>query len=129
MTQPIVFISHFMIKVGRAEALRELHRMNTARLEADKPRTLTFLAFADDAGERISFVHVFADAESMDAHTQGVDERAREALECLEPLGWEIYGRPSDAAIEMMRGFSVRTGAPVRIDPEFVGGFLRLQPA
>ena len=62
------------------------------------PRTAVFLSFLDEEGSEVSFVHVFADSEAMDLHIEGADERARAAYEAIEPLGWEVYGTPSDAA-------------------------------
>lgn len=126
MSQPIVFISHFRIKEGKGDAWKDLSRQAAAALEAGKPRTVGFLQYLDERGTGLSIVHVFPDAESMDLHVEGAEERAQAAYELVEPAGWEIYGRPSDEALEMMRRSAEAAGVPLRIHPEHLGGFLRL---
>lgn len=129
MSEPVVFISHFGIKEGTLEDLRRLSEEVIESLRQDKPRTVLFLAYLDDEGTQVSFLHAFPDAESMDLHFEGADERAEAAYRYLEPRGWEIYGRPSEAALESMRQASAGAGVPLTVLPDHLGGFLRLQPA
>ena len=126
MSEPIVFISHLRVKEGKLDSLRQLSQVATKRLETEKPRTLVFLAYLDDSGDRVSFVHVFGDAESMDLHVQGADERSKAAYELLEPDGWEIYGRPSDQVLASMREMAGAFGVTLTLQPEYVAGFLRV---
>ena len=77
----------------------------------------------------ISFLHAFPDAESMDLHFEGVDERVAAAYQYLEPRGWEIYGRPNEGAMERMRQGAAEAGVTLTVLPDHLGGFLRLQPA
>jgi hypothetical protein len=126
MTQPIVFISHFRIKEGALDAYMELQRTATAGLEADKPQTLVFLAYLDDRGERLTIVHGFADADAMDLHFQGAEERSARAYEVLIPDGWEIYGSPSEGALESIRSSAAASGVGFIHQPDFVAGFLRV---
>lgn len=90
---------------------------------------MLFIAYVDDEGAEVSFLHAFPDAESMDLHFEGADERAKAAYQYLEPRGWEIYGRPSDGAMGSMREAATGTGVPLTVLPDHLGGFLRLQPA
>jgi hypothetical protein len=128
MSEPIVFISHFIVKDGKLEAIKELAMEVTDQLQLEKPRTLLYLSFLDEAGGTISFLHAFADAESMDVHFEGSDQRSRAAYEFLQPTGWEVYGRPSDAAMEVLRQAAEAAGVPMTARPDLVAGFLRLTP-
>jgi quinol monooxygenase YgiN len=83
MSEPIVFISHFRIRAGKLDPFERVARDVTQRLEAEKPRTLLFAAYRDEGGTRATFVHVFADADSMDRHFEGAEERSRAAYEFL----------------------------------------------
>jgi hypothetical protein len=121
----VVFISHFRIKEGKLEEVRRMSIEVTSRLEAEKPRTAVFLSFVDDKGTSVSFVHAFADREAMDLHFEGAEERARAAYESIEPRGWEVYGRPSDATLQTLREAARRADAPLTEHPAFLGGFLR----
>ena len=57
-----------------------------------KPRTVLFLSYLDEQGGRISFLHAFPDADAMDQHFEGADERAAAAYEFIEPRGWSSTG-------------------------------------
>lgn len=129
MSEPVVFISHFAIREGTLGDLRRLSEEVIEHLRQDKPRTVLYLAYFDEEGTEVSFLHAFPDAESMDLHFAGADERAMAAYEYIEPRGWEIYGRPSEAALESMRRAAASAGVPLTVQPDHLGGFLRLQPA
>jgi hypothetical protein len=129
MPGPIVFISHHRIKQGGLEKLTALVPEVWASLEAEKPRTLLNLAYVNEDGTEVAFMHAFADVEAMQLHWQGADERAEEAYRYIEPIGFEIYGDAGDPIVEGMRSEAAAGGATLRLVPEFVAGFLRLAPA
>jgi len=125
MTGPVAFVSHFRVKEGMLEAGTRYLEEGSRMLEAEKPRTAVFLPFVREDGTEVSIVHVFADAEAMDAHVEGADDRSREAYEYLEPTGWEIYGQPSGAVSEMMRRGADAAGVSITFQPISVAGFVR----
>jgi hypothetical protein len=125
MTDPIVFVSHFRIKADQLDAFRSYFREGADGLQAAKPRTVVFLAYSDETGTRASIVHVFPDADAMDRHIEGAEERSQAAYEFLEPDGWEIYGAPSAAALAMMRDGAAAAGVSLTVQPGRIGGFLR----
>jgi hypothetical protein len=126
MSEPIVLISHFRVNEGMLDAYKQLQCQFAKRLQAEKPRTLVFLTYLDADGARITAIHVFADAESMDLHFQGTEERSRAASEILAPESWEIYGTPSDQALETMRQEAASSGARLTVQGNFAAGFLRV---
>lgn len=125
MAEPIVFISHFRIKAGEWDAYRGLQQQVAAAIEADKPRTMVFLAHSDADGSETTITHVFPDAEAMAHHFEGSDERSRAAAEVMEPTGWEIYGSPGPAALGAIKQAAESSGVALRHVPAFVGGYLR----
>ncbi|HEX2089002.1 MAG TPA: hypothetical protein VHI54_03575 [Actinomycetota bacterium] len=125
MSQPIVFISRFKVKDGKLEQFREFSRKAQPALEAEKPRTVGFLMYLNEGGTDLSIVHVFPDAESMAIHFEGADERSKAAYEFIEPAGWEIYGAPTQAALETMKEAASKAGVSLKVQPEMMGGFLR----
>ncbi len=129
MSEPVVFISHFDVKEGSLDDLKRLSTDVIERLREGKPRTVLFLSYLDEQGTEISFLHAFPDADSMDAHFEGVEERVAAAYQYLVPRGWEIYGRPSEAALESMRQSAATAGVTLKVLPDHLGGFLRLHPA
>ena len=124
MTQPIVFVSHSAILGGQVEEFRDFVRRGAPKLEADKPGTVAFLAYLDEDGSQASIVHVFPNADAMSAHLEGVRERSEEADAFIRTTAYEIYGSPDPQVAQMMRGFAERSGVPLTVHPEHVGGYL-----
>ena len=125
MSGPIVFISHNTVKDGKLEGFRKAFGEVANALEAEKPGTIVYLAFADEEGSRVSVVHVFPDAGAMGRHLQGVQERMAKAVGFIETTGYEIYGAPSEPVLEAMRGFAEAEGVPLQVRREYLGGYLR----
>jgi quinol monooxygenase YgiN len=125
MSEPIVFVSHSRLKDGQLEGFREFLREGARALERDKPGTVVFLAYADVSGTEATIVHAFPDAAAMDAHLEGVEERAGAADTFIETTGYEIYGAPSPQVLEAMRQFATSEGVPLAIRPDHLGGYLR----
>jgi hypothetical protein len=128
MSQPIVFISHHRIKPGKVEELRSLTGEIWSTMEVEKPRTLMNLAYVNEQGTEVTFMHAFSDTEAMALHWEGADERTQLAYQYIEPIGFEIYGSAGEQIVEGMRGEATAAGATLTLVPEFVTGFLRLTP-
>jgi hypothetical protein len=127
MSEPVVFISHFKVKEGKLDHLKRLAGEVERSLREDKPRTVAWLVDLNEDGTKVTFVHCFPDADSMDLHFEGSDERTATVYEFVEPDGFEIYGRPSGRALETMRQAAAGSGVSLTIRHELVGGFLRMQ--
>jgi hypothetical protein len=128
VSEPIMFISHHRIKPGKGEELKPLIREVWATMEVEKPRTLMNLAYLNEDQTEVTFMHAFADIEAMQLHWQGADERAQQAYQFVEPIGFEIYGSAGEQIVEGMRAEAAAGGATLTLVPEFVTGFLRLAP-
>jgi hypothetical protein len=129
MPEPIFFLSHFRIKEAQLDVVRQLASEVTARLYAEKPQTVLFLSYLDADGGKITFLHAFANVESMDLHFAGASERSQVAYQYMVPLGWEVYGNPSATALDALRRAADSAGVPLASHPEYLAGFLRLEPA
>lgn len=126
MSEPIVFITHHKLKQGKLDGLRKINQESFQLIKDQKPGTVVFLGYLGEEGGDLTFVHVFPDAEAMDLHFEGAQERSRRAYEFMQPLSMEIYGSPSDGVLDAMEQIA-ESGVAVRIDTESLGGFLRLQ--
>jgi quinol monooxygenase YgiN len=125
MAEPIVFISHFKVKAGKLEGFKQAFQETIKLLEAEKPRTLLQLAYVNEIGTQLTIVHLFGDADSMDIHFQGADQRSNAAYEFIEPDGFEIYGSPSNQVVASMRGETAAAGVSLSVQPTHLGGFIR----
>lgn len=126
MSGPIVFISHNRLKAGMLERFADFYRTEVEVIKAEKPGTLTHLAYVDESATEVTFVHVLADAKAFDAHLQGVQARVDVSRDFIESQGFEIYGTPTAATLETMRGYAETNQVPLRILPAQVGGYIRL---
>ena len=129
MSEPVVFISHFKVREGKFDGLKRLAGEVERNLREDKPRTAAWLIYLDEDGRKVSFVHCFPDADAMDLHFEGSDERTAAVYEFVEPDGFEIYGKPSAAALETMQQAAAGSSVSLVVQSEFLGGFLRLPTA
>jgi hypothetical protein len=124
--EPIVFISHFGLKPGHADAFRTMWRSVIRQLEAAKPATSAQVAYLDEAGSRLSIVHVFPSPDALAAHFLGSDQRSLAVYAHIVPAGWEIYGRPHDEQLAGLRAEAASAGVTLTVEPEAIGGFMRL---
>ena len=125
MSESIVFISHFRVTPGRLGDLKQRVREVTAEPEAEKPRTVLFVAYLDEDGTNATFAHVFSDAAAMDLHFEGAEQRSAAAADLLTPTGWEIYGTPGEAVIQMMSQAAMASSVSLSLAPTRLAGFLR----
>lgn len=126
MSKPIVFISTHKIREGKLDGFKERNRQVAQYMEANKLGTVAFLAYLNEDGSEVSIVHLFPDAEAMEQHMEGVGDRAKRAAEFLEFQLLEVYGRPSDKVLQMMKQ-APESGVTFRITPEHLDGYTRLE--
>ena len=124
MSEPIVFISHFKIKEGKLEDVKQLSQAVSEFIEANKPGTVTFLQYTNKEGTELSIIHVFPDADAFDKHNEGAGERSNKAFEVIVPTRREIYGLPSEQAMAILTP-PQGSGITLNQMPQLVGGYIR----
>jgi quinol monooxygenase YgiN len=126
MSDPIVFIGHHRVKEGQLEAFKQHYRQSVEAVKADKPDTLVDLLYADEDGNEVTIIHLFANADAMDLFFQGVGKRAGGADSLIERKSLEVYGKPGHEAMEIMRK-AAGSGVVLSTHPQHLGGFFRLE--
>ena len=124
MSGPIVFISHFKIKEGKLNDVKQLSQNVSEFIKANKPGTVAFLQYTNEEGTELSIIHVFPDAESFDHHNEGAGERSNKAFEFIVPTHREIYGLPSDQAMGILRPPD-GSGITLNQKSQIIGGYIR----
>lgn len=125
MSEPIVFVSKLRLKEGKLEEYKQFTRETTKWLEANRPRTVAILEYFSEDGTELSIVIIFADADAMQVHMQGLGELPTKSFEYLEPVSLEIYGKPNEATLEMMKMIG-GSAVAFNINPHSIGGYARL---
>jgi quinol monooxygenase YgiN len=124
MADPVVFVVTNRIKEGKRAGFEAHYRNSVPAVETGKPGMHAQLAYVDEEGTAFVVVRLFASAEALDAQLQGADERSRAAYRYIAPVRVEIYGAPSEFALEMIEKVA-GPGVDVRVYPDYAGGFLR----
>jgi hypothetical protein len=126
MSDPVVFISRNRVRDGMLDEFRRHYQDSIQPTQEGKPGTLVQLAYLSADAAEVVIVRVFPSAEALDLQLQGADERSKAAYQFIEPASIEIHGTPSSYALEMFRKVA-GSGIDVRMNPEFMGGFIRAQ--
>lgn len=127
MSEPLVFISRNRVKAGMLDEFSKHYEQSIPMTQAAKPATFVQVAYVSEDGNDVTIVRLFAGAEGLDKQLQGADDRSKAAYQYIEPVSVEIYGTPSEFALEMMKKVA-GAGTQVSLHPLYLGGFLRVQP-
>ncbi len=126
MSEPIVFIARQKVKEGKLDAYKQNFKDVVNFVQPNKPNTLAFLNYLSDNDSDATLIQVYASAEAMEQHVQGLSEIAKRSYESMDIVSFEIYGNPSEATLTMMANLA-KSGVPVKISDQFNGGYLRLK--
>jgi hypothetical protein len=125
MSQPFIFIGTHRIKEGKFEDFKSNYLGLVKVVEAKEPRLIAFNCYANDDETEVTIVQVHPDADSMLFHMQVAREHIEHGVQDLLDVGsMQVYGTPSDAAVEMMKQLAGQ-GVPLIIKPLGLGGFTR----
>jgi len=126
MSESMVFIARQKIKEGKLEDYKQnfLEVMNF--IQSNKPNTVGFLDYLNEEGTEAVLVQIYANAEAMEQHVQGLGEIAKKSYESMDVMSFEIYGTPTETYLAMMSNLA-KSGVPVKIMPQNIGGYLRLK--
>jgi hypothetical protein len=125
LKNPVVFISRNRIKDGKVEEIREHYQSSVQPVQEGKPNTLLQLAFKNSESTEFTVIRVFRNPDALDMQIQGADQRSKKTYEYIEPTMIEIFGTPNPSTLEKMKQIA-GSGVEVKIDPDFLGGFIRL---
>jgi quinol monooxygenase YgiN len=128
MAEPMILIARQKIKEGKLEAYKENFLEVQSFIQANKPNTLGFLNYVNDEGTEAVLIQIYASAEAMEQHIQGLGEIAKKSYESMDVMSFEIYGQPTEAYMAMMANLA-KAGVPVKITAQHIGGYLRLMAA
>ena len=128
MSEPIVFISTHKIREGKLDDFKRFSREMTPLIDASKPNTVFFQPYLNEASTKVTFIHVFPDADSMDSHFEGADSRSAMAFEFIQPEHFEIYGKPSEQVLATMKQQATTLAVPLTLRTQPLAGFIRLGP-
>jgi hypothetical protein len=125
MTQPIVFVTRSRVKEDLLEEFDSFFRERVPVISYGDPGIVALLSYLSVDGRELHIVHLFPHADAFDAHLNGAEESAKLAGHYLEGLAWEIYGAPSEEALQGLQARAVENGVDITVYPDNFGGYLR----
>ncbi len=126
MSDPIVFIARQKIKDGCLEGYKQNFQQVLEFIQPNKPNTIAFLNYINEDGTEATLIQMYPDLESWEQHMQGLSEIAKRSYEFMDVMSFEVYGNPTGTALTMMTNLA-KSGVPVKITPQGIGGFIRLR--
>ncbi|MGE5747134.1 MAG: hypothetical protein ACM33U_07735 [Solirubrobacterales bacterium] len=102
-TAPLVYVDTSDVREGALEQLKGAVAELAEFVEKNVPRIVAYSAFFSDDGRQMTVVHVHADAASLDHHMEVGGPEFGKFAELLTLKSIQVYGEPSEKAIEQMR--------------------------
>ena len=102
-SEPIVYIDHSDIKDGKLEELKAGIRRLVDFLDAREPQLISYGFHIDEDAGRMTVVAVHPDSASLEFHVEIGGPEFRKLAEFISLTAIEVYGRPSEKALEQVR--------------------------
>jgi hypothetical protein len=102
-SEPIIYIDHCDIRDGRLEELKAGIRHVVDFLDSREPQLMTYGFHIDEEGSRMTVVAVHPDSASLEFHMEIGGPEFRKLADFISLRAIEVYGRPSEKALEQLR--------------------------
>lgn len=130
MPGPIVYIDRSEIRTERLDELKRSMDELAQFVDAEEPQLLSYGFFIEEGASRMTVVAVHPDAASLELHMEIGGPRFRGFAELLEMLSIDIYGEPSDKALEQLHAKARMLGKDGRVTVHRLhAGFTRFHTA
>ena len=122
---PFIYVGTTSVKPGRLPDLRNQLAEVIDFVETNEPRMTAFHCYLNDAGDRLTIVHVHPDSASMEFHMQVNATHFATAFDNLDTVISEQYcGTMTDALKAELAKWDEPAIKVIRM-PVHVGGFTR----
>ena len=125
MSGSIVYVDHSEVVPGRLEELKERIAELADLVEEGEPRLLTYAAFFDAPGRRLTVIHVHTDSASLASHFEVAGPAFERFTGLVNLKSIDVYGRPDDDVLERIRSKAALLGEGSVTVHDQHAGFLR----
>jgi len=102
MPEPIVYIDRSEIRAGRLEDVKKAISELVAFVDAHEPQLISYGVYVDEEASMMGVVAVHPDSASIEFHMEIGGPEFRKFAELIDLRSIDLYGRPSDAALEQL---------------------------
>jgi hypothetical protein len=103
MSEPIVYIDRSEILDGKLEELKEAIGGLVEFVDVHEPQLISYGFFINEGAGRLTVVAVHPDSASLEFHMEIAGPEFRKMTEFIDLKTIEVYGRPSDKALNQLR--------------------------
>jgi hypothetical protein len=103
LPEPIVYIDHSEILDGKLEELKEAINGLVEFVDVHEPQLLSYGFFINEDAGRMTVVAVHPDSASLEFHMEIAGPEFRKMAELIELTAIEVYGRPSNKALNQLQ--------------------------
>ena len=111
MPMPIVYIDRSDIHGGKVEAVKRLADELVEFVDANEPQLMSYGFFFSEDGTQMSVVAIHPDSASLELHLEIGGPAFQRFKEHISLRSIEVYGRPSDDAVNRLRQKAKMLGA------------------
>jgi len=102
-SEPIVYIDHSDIKEGAVDELKAGVSRLVDFIDAREPQLIAYGFYIDEEAARMTVVAVHPDSASLELHVEIGGPEFRKLAHLITLRAIEVYGRPSEKALEQLR--------------------------
>jgi quinol monooxygenase YgiN len=125
MGDPLIYVDRSEVRPGKVDELRTAIAELAAHVDANEPQLLSYAAFLDPDGEHLTVIHVHRDPRSLERHAVIAGPLFGRFAELLRLLRIDLYGSPSDTAVEALRDKAELLGGATVVVHPLEAGFVR----
>lgn len=115
-SEHIIYVDHSEIRDGKLEELRTAIHELVEFVETREPQLQGYGFYINEAGTRITVVAIHPDAASLELHVEIGGPVFRKFAEFIKLRKIEVFGRPSDKALEQLRQKAAMLGEGAAVE-------------
>lgn len=115
VAEPIVYIDCSEIREGKVGALKTLIAELVEFVHAHEPQLISYGMYLDESTGCMRVVAIHPDSASLEFHMKIGGPEFRKFTELLELRTIDVYGRPSDVVLDLLREKAAMLGGDARV--------------
>jgi hypothetical protein len=103
MSQPLIYVDRSQVCEGALAQLKEAIEELASFISEAEPQLVAYSVYFSEDGRQMTVVHVHVDSASLDYHMEVAGPRFARFADLLTLSSIDIYGEPSERALEQLR--------------------------
>jgi quinol monooxygenase YgiN len=123
LAKPLIFFDSSEIAIGKTEEVKAAMKELAAFVEEKEPGVISYNVFFNSERGTVTVVQAHPDSGSMERHMEMAAHLFRPLAGSLTMKQMDVYGRPSDRLLDLLREKAEMLGAPGVSVHEYHAGF------